>query len=106
MRWFNTAMVGLTRIPLLGRWVGDSVVVIRYQGRRSGQTFETPVSVKRDGNRATIHVMAPDSKTWWRNFLGEGGPITLVDLDGRDRNGHAIANRDAEGRVAVSVTLD
>ena len=25
---------------------------------------------------------SPDKKTWWRNFLGEGGPITLLKLDG------------------------
>ncbi|KWX25205.1 nitroreductase/quinone reductase family protein [Mycolicibacterium wolinskyi] len=106
VRWVNSAAVGLTRVPVLGRLVGDNVVVIRYQGRRSGQTFETPVSVRRDGDQATIHVMAPDNKNWWRNFLGEGGPITFLNLDGRERTGHAVAHRDAEGKVAVTVQLD
>ncbi|MGV0742835.1 hypothetical protein [Mycolicibacterium sp. XJ870] len=106
VRWFNAAAVGLTRVPVLGRWVGDGVVVIRYTGRRSGQTFETPVSLKRNGNQATIHVMTPDNKNWWRNFLGEGGPITLVNLDGKDRTGHAVANRNEQGRVTVAVALD
>lgn len=106
VRWFNAAAVGLTRVPVVGRLVGDTVVVIRYQGRRSGQTFETPVSIKRDGDRVTINVMAPDNKNWWRNFLGEGGPITLLNIDGRERTGHAVAQRDAAGRVSVSVTLD
>lgn len=54
----------------------------------------------------TIGVTAPDSKNWWRNFLGDGAPITLLNLDGRDRNGHAVANRDARGRVSVTVRLD
>ncbi|MBU9765082.1 nitroreductase family deazaflavin-dependent oxidoreductase [Mycobacterium sp. TNTM28] len=106
VRWFNTAAVGLTRIPVLGRWIGHGVVVIRYTGRRSGQTFDTPVSVQRDGDRVTIHVMAPDSKNWWRNFLGAGAPLTLVNLDGTDRTGHAVARRDEQGRVAVTVALD
>lgn len=106
VRWLNAGAVALTRLPVVGRWVGDNVVVIRYQGRRSGQTFETPVSVRRDGDQATIHVMTPDSKNWWRNFLGEGGPITLLNVDGRDRTGHAVAHRDAQGKVAVSVRLD
>ncbi|MBW8712368.1 MAG: hypothetical protein JF631_15640, partial [Mycobacterium sp.] len=51
-------------------------------------------------------VMSPDNKTWWRNFLGDGGPITLLKLDGQDRTGHAVANRDADGRVKVTVQLD
>ncbi|TXI63047.1 nitroreductase/quinone reductase family protein [Mycolicibacterium mageritense] len=104
--WFNAAAVGLTRVPVLGRWIGHSVVVIRYQGRRSGQTFETPVSVHRDGDQVTINVMTPDSKNWWRNFLGEGGPITFLNLDGADRTVHAIAHRDDRGKVAVAVKLD
>jgi hypothetical protein len=29
----------------------------------------------------TIGVRFPDAKTWWRNFLGDGAPISL-DLDG------------------------
>ncbi len=82
------------------------MVVIRYAGRRSGRTFETPVSVTRDGNQVTINVMTPDSKNWWRNFLGDGGPLTLVNLDGRDWTGHATAHRDGQGKVTVTVQLD
>lgn len=106
VHWFNNAAVGLTHIPVVGPWVGRNLVVIRYQGRRSGQTFETPVTVRRNGDRATINVMTPDKKTWWRNFLGEGGPITLLKLDGNDRTGHAIANRDEQGKVSIEVRLD
>jgi hypothetical protein len=106
VRWFNATAVGLTHVPVLGRWIGRGVVVIRYTGRRSGQPFETPVSVKREGEQVTINVMAPDNKNWWRNFLGEGRPLTLVNLDGRDHTGHAIAHRDGQGRVTVTVQLD
>lgn len=48
----------------------------------------------------------PDAKQWWRNFLGDGGQLTLVGLDGQDRTGHAVAVRDGRGRVTVSVQLD
>lgn len=105
-RWFNAAAVGLTRVPVLGRWIGHGVVVIRYTGRRSGRTFETPVSVKRDGDQVTINVMTPDSKTWWRNFLDGGAQLTLLNLDGSDVTGHAVAHRDSRGKVAVTVQLD
>ena len=72
-------------------------VAIRYRGCRSGKTFETPVNYARSGDRLKISVMAPDSKQWWRNFVDDGGPVTLVNFDGRDRTGHAIANRDPPG---------
>lgn len=102
----NKGFVGLINAPVIGRFVGRGLVVIRYVGRRSGQTFEIPVGYRRSGDTLTINVGAPDSKNWWRNFLGEGGPITLLNLDGADRTGHAVANRDETGRVSVSVTLN
>jgi hypothetical protein len=102
----NKGFVGLINAPVIGRFVGRGLVVIRYVGRRSGQTFEIPVGYRRSGDTLTINVGAPDSKNWWRNFLGEGGPITLLNLDGADRTGHAVANRDEKGRVSVSVTLN
>ena len=67
------------------------MVVIRYIGRRSGKSFETPVNYRRSGDKIVIRVMSPDSKNWWRNFTGDGGPITLVKFDGADRTGHAVA---------------
>jgi hypothetical protein len=47
----------------------------------------------------------PDAKTWWRNFVGDGAPISLR-LDGADRMGHAVAHQDEKGRVTVRVRLD
>ena len=106
VRAVNSAAVALINAPVLGRLVGRGLVVIRYTGRRSGRTFDTPVGYRRSGDTITIGVASPDSKSWWRNFLGAGAPITLVGLDGRDRTGHAVANRDPHGRVTVTVQLD
>ncbi len=103
---FNSGAVKLLDMPVLGRLMHRSLVVIRYSGRRSGRTFQTPVNYRRSGDEVVIRVMAPDSKTWWRNFTGEGGAITLLGLDGADRTGHAIAARDERGRVSVTVHLD
>jgi hypothetical protein len=102
----NKGFVGLLNAPVIGRIVGRGLVVIRYVGRRSGNTFETPVGYRRSGNTLTINVTAPDAKNWWRNFVGEGGAITLVNLDGADRSGHARASRDENGRVSVVVRID
>lgn len=102
----NNLFNGMIDAPVVGPLVRRGLIKIRYVGRRSGKTIQTPVGYRRSGDGIVINVMSPDSKTWWRNFLGEGGPITLLNFDGADRTGHAIAGRDAKGRVKVEVRLD
>ena len=101
----NKLFVGLIDAPVVGQLVRRALINIRYVGRRSGKTVETPVGYRRSGDTITINVMSPDAKSWWRNFLGAGGPITLLKLDGADRTGHAVADRDEKGRVTVTVQL-
>jgi hypothetical protein len=101
----NRLAVALLDAPVLGRIVGRGLVKIRYVGRRSGKTVKLPVGYRRSGGDIIIGVAAPDAKTWWRNFVGDGGPIELLGLDGRDRLAHAVANRDGQGRVSVTVTV-
>jgi hypothetical protein len=105
-RAFNRLAVGLTTVPILGELVGRNLVEIRYTGRKSGRSFQTPVNYRLSGDEVAISVMTPDAKSWWRNFLGEGGPITLLNFRGADRTGHAVATRDDKGRVTVRVGLD
>jgi hypothetical protein len=105
VRAVNTTAVALLNAPVVGRIVGRGLVKIRYVGRRSGKTVELPVGFRRSGDDIVVGVAAPDAKTWWRNFLGDGAPITLLGLDGRDRIGHAVANRDGRGQVSVTITL-
>lgn len=102
---FNAVAAKLVDVPLLGNVVRRNLVMISYVGRRSGKTFTTPVNYRRIGDEVVIRVGLPSAKTWWRNFLGDGGPITL-QLNGTDRTGHAIAARDDRGRVTVTVKLD
>ena len=102
----NKLFVALIDAPVVGQLVRRGLINIRYVGRRSGKKIETPVGYRRSGERIVINVTTPDNKTWWRNFLGEGGPITLLKLDGQDRAGHAVADRDEKGLVKVTVKLD
>ena len=101
----NTPVAAIATSPRFGVGLGRSVTVITYQGRRSGRTFTIPVAYRRNGESIDIAANMPDAKTWWRNFLGDGAPMTLR-LDGADRTGHAVAHRDDKGRVTVSVQLD
>jgi hypothetical protein len=82
VRTVNTVFTALINAPVLGQFVRRGLVKIRYVGRRSGKTVELPVGYRRSGDTITIGVASPDAKTWWRNFLGDGGPITLLNLDG------------------------
>ncbi|HEX8865759.1 MAG TPA: nitroreductase/quinone reductase family protein [Lentzea sp.] len=100
----NKLMVGLRDAPVVGKLVRKGITVVTYTGRKSGRTFSTPVGYQRKGDVVSIEVMMPDAKTWWRNFSGEGGPLTL-DLDGGERTGHATSHRDDKGRVTVRVQL-
>ena len=104
VRRVNSLMVGLRDAPLVGKYVRKGITVVSYTGRRSGRTFSTPVGYQRKGDVINIEVMMPDAKTWWRNFNGEGGPLTL-DLENGETTGHATSHRDDKGRVTVRVQL-
>jgi hypothetical protein len=100
---FNSAVRPLIASPRWGKLVSGSMTVITYTGRRSGRTFSIPVGYKRAGDDVTIRVEFPDHKSWWRNFTGEGAPLS-IKLDGAERAGHGTAQRTGK-RVTVSVRL-
>ncbi|HLT62809.1 MAG TPA: hypothetical protein VK020_16515 [Microlunatus sp.] len=100
----NSLVERLRRSRVFGPAMSRTLTTISYTGRRSGRTFSIPVGYRRQGDVITIGVAMPDRKRWWRNFLGEPGPI-MIELDGRDRPGQAVARRDARGRVTVTVQL-
>jgi len=98
--------VGKLRVsPRWGHLVSKHITIVTYTGRRSGRTFSTPVGYRRAGDTVTIGVRLPNAKNWWRNFTGDGGPLSL-ELDGTDHSGHAVARRDDKGRVTITVRLD
>ena len=100
----NRLVTPLLQLPVIGPALRGSMVELRYTGRRSGKPVSLVVGYQRKGDDLLIGVAMPDSKTWWRNFHPDGGPITVV-LDGAERTGRAVARRDDRG-VSVKVTLD
>jgi hypothetical protein len=104
VRAVNGCVARLTLSPRWGRLIGRGIAMLTYTGRKSGRTFTMPIGYRRTADGILITVAMPDSKTWWRNFLGDGGPLS-VRLDGVDRDGHAVARRDERGRVTVAVRL-
>jgi F420H(2)-dependent quinone reductase len=100
----NVPVAAMANSRLFGRIVGRNVAIITYTGRRSGRTISTPVSYRRRGQELEIAANMPDAKNWWRNFVGDGAPMS-VRLNGVEHPGHAVAQRDATGRVTVQVRL-
>jgi hypothetical protein len=102
----NAPVAALAASPRFGGVLRRSnIALVSYTGRRSGRTFSIPVAYRRrDADNIDIGANLPDAKTWWRNFLGDGAPVT-VTLDGEERAGHGVAHRDDKGRVTVQVHL-
>lgn len=100
----NAPVAAIATSPRLGASLRRSITLITYTGRRSGRTFTIPVAYRRRGDEIDITPNLPDAKTWWRNFVDDGAPLSLT-LDGAERTGHAVAHRDDKGRVTVRVRL-
>ena len=101
---FNAPVAAIAASPRFGAALRRSITTITYTGRRSGRTFSIPVAYRRRGDEIEIVPNMPDAKTWWRNFLGDGAPMSLT-LDGIEHSGHAVAHRDENGRVTVRARL-
>ena len=102
---FNSMVMGAAGLPVIGNRIRNYVAPITYTGRESGRTITLPISYRRSGDSVTIGVAMPDEKSWWRNFLGAGAPMS-IQLDDKGRTGHAVATRDERGRVEVVLQLD
>jgi hypothetical protein len=100
----NVPVAAMANSRLFGRIVGRNVAIITYTGRRSGRTISTPVAYRRKGDDLEIAANMPEAKNWWRNFTGDGAPLS-VQVNGVERAGHAVAVRDTNGRVTVHVRL-
>jgi len=101
---FNAPVAAVATSARFGGLVNRNIAMLSYVGRRSGRRFSIPVAYRHTGDEIVISVNMPEAKTWWRNFLGNGGPLTLR-LDGTERTGHGVAQRDEKGRVTITVRL-
>ncbi|MFW5937537.1 MAG: nitroreductase/quinone reductase family protein [Halanaeroarchaeum sp.] len=82
----------LLRSPLHGL-ASDSLLLLSYEGRRSGDRFRTPVAYERDGDELVVTTFR-EAGTWWRNFQ-DGHPATLwLRGDSVGARGRAITGED------------
>jgi nitroimidazol reductase NimA-like FMN-containing flavoprotein (pyridoxamine 5'-phosphate oxidase superfamily) len=100
--WFRNRLVNpLVRLLLrspLHRLLSRSLVILSYQGRKTGRWHSLPCMYARHGQHLYIIPGHPDRKLWWRN-LRQPTPVRLR-LQGRDLNGTATASSDPEAVAA------
>lgn len=89
--WFNPIITSLLRSPL-HRFVSGNMLVLEYQGRRSGKTYSLPVNYASDGD--ALWITSLPERTWWRNLRG-GAPVKLW-LRGRKVSGEAVVFEDPD----------
>jgi NADPH:quinone reductase len=100
--WFRNRLVNpvmrlLLRSPL-HRLLSGSLVILSYQGRKSGRWRSLPCMYARDGQNLYVVPAHPGRKVWWRN-LRQPTPVR-VRLQGRDLEGTATASSDPEAVAA------
>lgn len=98
MSFGNTMAMAVLRSPL-HRMMSSSLLVLTYNGRRSGKQYDLPLQyIDLDG---TLMIWAGNAtdKTWWRNFET---PVTAaVRLRGRDVDAKASLVDDPWQRTAA-----
>jgi hypothetical protein len=94
----NRMAMAVLRSPL-HRVVGGSLMVLGYQGRRSGRRYELPLQYLRHGERIAVWAGDAEAKTWWRNFI-EPAAVDVV-LGGRRLSGKGHVVDDGALRIEL-----
>jgi hypothetical protein len=89
--WYNLIIKILLRSPL-HFIVSNAVMLLKYQGRKSGRYYTVPVSYSRDAK--DLLVISQRKRSWWRSLVG-GAPVE-VRLQGHWSDARAEAFTDPE----------
>ena len=92
----NKVMKIILRSPL-HKVISKNILLITFTGRKSGQTYTTPVSYAQRGDQVFIFTHA----NWWKNI--RGGALVTLRLQGRDVQG--MADAVAENKDAIAAEL-
>jgi K+-sensing histidine kinase KdpD len=87
----------------LGARLGRRLAVLRYRGRRTGDSHELIVQYAREGDVVSIVPGQAERKRWWRNMT-EPWPVELW-LAGVHVPGTARVVRDADDHEATATAL-
>lgn len=103
-RWLmkaqNPFMIWLLRSPFHGL-VSRIYLLISVTGRKSGQTYTTPVQYAQDGKR--LYIITSAGYRWWKNL--RGGAAVQLHLRGNPVKGFAETDEDAVSVAALLQTI-
>ncbi|CAM9840034.1 unnamed protein product, partial [Discosporangium mesarthrocarpum] len=85
--FFNLLNVGMRPLLRTGM-MKSNLCILHYEGRKSGRSYETPLSYVREGE--TIRLLSSYNTSWWKNFTGEALPVE-VEIAGARHPGKARA---------------
>jgi deazaflavin-dependent oxidoreductase (nitroreductase family) len=98
-KWLNAMMKLMLHTPVVQSWIGETIGLITFKGRRTGMSYTTPVTYYREGD--TIIVITKKFRNWWRNLAEK--PEVEVRLKGQTFRGHARASVGDEAELPVLV---
>ncbi|MBI4203168.1 MAG: hypothetical protein HY532_08670 [Chloroflexi bacterium] len=125
--WFIDRVVPLVfpHLNPVTRWVLKSrlhfliswyVILLRFEGRRTGKLYEVPVAYHRPG-QGVIEAFTSRGGVWWQNFRSTSDIAIVfrgaarrarieVVLDDREAIEKALRSRDLCRRLLVPVSID
>ncbi|MFB6186807.1 MAG: nitroreductase/quinone reductase family protein, partial [Halobacteriaceae archaeon] len=65
--------------------LSDTLLLITFTGRKSGNEYTTPVGYEQRGE--TLYITSQTDRVWWKNL--RGGTSVTVRLRGEQRQGKA-----------------
>jgi deazaflavin-dependent oxidoreductase (nitroreductase family) len=71
--------------------VSRMYLLMTFTGRKSGQTYTTPVQYAQQGK--CLCIITSEGYTWWKNL--QGGSDVQVHLRGKTYQGHAETSSDS-----------
>lgn len=83
---YNPLVKWVLRSPL-HPFISKSILLISFNGRKSGKPYSTPINYAIDGN--TITLITKRSRAWWKNLQG-GVPVKVI-VQGKEQSGTAEA---------------
>lgn len=98
----NTVVETVLDSPL-HRLLSGKLVLLRYQGTRSGTEHTLAVQYADTHNGLVVAVANPDTKTWWRNFTTMGQVQVLLAGTWVPMTAHALVG--SEDPEAVTPLL-
>ena len=95
-RILNPIMKSILKSPF-HKAVSGQIMIITFQGAKSGKQYSTPISYSRENNT----VYAFTHAKWWKNFAQEAE--VKLRIQGQDCKGRAEAIPDNQEQIAAGL---